>query len=598
MRRLIVTSLSLAMIAAVLPSSATAQDGSFIEGLFRTITAAKAAKEREQQAERERELRQRREKSVKPNPQDVRVPTSIFPPGPGGQAPSFGPSRVSPRQTKTLPPRQPTEARRPTSPRDQRRSDPRSIRVQSQAAADFVNGLVSLATSADAMVEAIRATPNPSPSLRAQLPDAYRLVADCQALLDRCDGLSDVTTLRDEYADIDARWRKLSFELRAIDSLGGQVRDPLRQCDRTCSSIAKQLGIQPQFDRRALRDVMITAATHLQTLEDDLTLCRLPRSRVDSLTSSCRLLRQRLVQEAERVDRASYEETVTRFTEYVGRFGNFASAIATIDDPHVQRRMDRIAQCGTDTYALLWMTPPEPTIDMTHAAGHLLQSVDTLLNQMNFGTMIGMPQNEQIEVLNLGRSLRAGAEHFKQVAAQGVGRGELVTCLSEVDRAWSSMRPRIAALRTISPAVISAVDRDLSQIQSSLGGRGANLQASLNELVELAAALEGSSEYLEADLKRYERYLQPASYRSAMMRAAGDFHDESRRLHEQLSRGDDIRSLQKRTDRMIDAWKQLSEGISDIQQHGLTSSRARRLQQAQQELLPIVARVAAALSTR
>lgn len=336
----------------------------------------------------------------------------------------------------------------------------------------------------------------------------------------------------------------------------------------------------------------------MQTLEDDLTLCSLPRSRVDSLTSNCRLLRQRLVQEAERVDRATYEQTVSRFSDFAARYANFASTISKIDDPHLQLRLDRIAQCGTETYALLWMTPPEPAIDMTHVAGHLLQSVDSLLNQLNFGSLIGLPQRDQIEVLNLGRSLRSGAEHFRDEASQGVGRRELLTCIGDVDRAWSSLRPRLASLQTISPAAIAAVDRDLGQILTSLGGRVVDQRASLAELVELAAALEGSSEYLEADLKRYERYLQPSSFRSKMMRAADDFHDESRRLHQQLSRGDDIRSLQQRTDRMLDAWEQLSDGLRDIQQHGLTSTRALRLKQSQQELLPIVARVAAALSTR
>jgi len=83
-----------------------------------------------------------------------------------------------------------------------------------------------------------------------------------------------------------------------------------------------------------------------------------------------------------------------------------------------------------------------------------------------------------------------------------------------------------------------------------------------------------------------------------MLRAADDFHDESRRLHDQISHGDDIRSLQKRTERVLAAWDQLSDGLSDIENHGLSPIRAARLQRSQQEILPIVAGVAAALSTR
>jgi hypothetical protein len=114
----------------------------------------------------------------------------------------------------------------------------------------------------------------------------------------------------------------------------------------------------------------------------------------------------------------------------------------------------------------------------------------------------------------------------------------------------------------------------------------------------VAAALEGSSEYFDADIRRYERYLQPASYRKSMVDASREVHQHAKRLHAELSGRADLAFCQREAGQLIDGWQQLSKDLGHIESHGLSSGRTEHLNRAHQELVPLVAQIAAALLER
>ncbi|WP_168565331.1 hypothetical protein [Crateriforma spongiae] len=586
-----------------------AQNGSFLDELFRSIAAAKAQREAEErrQAEQQRQQQQPRPSSPtpsrdqRPGGRSVDLPSSFFPPGPDGRPANPNTQRISPTRPDGSPapgPNQTSGRNSPLQPMQPRRGGRNSISVKSQEAAQFVRQLVDFASSADQMAHAMRDESRRIPALRPKLGEAYRLAADSRTLIERCDGLASLDQIHDPYCEIDARWRTLSFELRSINGLPDSVRQPLRRCDGACSAMAKMHHVQPQFDRVALREVLITASAHLLSLEDDLRLAVVSPQRAAGLTSECRKLRQIVIRESGELDRASYDQAVTEFNEFSMRYRDFAARCSTIDNPHVQARLDRIAQCGTDTYALLWMTPPAPAVDIEHLAQHLNRGADQLLGQLNFGSLFHLPKETQLQIFDLGRSLSASCDHLVQEAGSGASRSDLVECVSEIQRSWDPLQRHLASVQTIPPALVDAVGRDLVQICAALGIDDRPQAIDMRELVELAAALEGSSEYLRADVDRYERYMQPGAYRVMMDRSSDRLYDQSKRLHAELSRGEDLQRLQSTTDRMLEAWDELSAGMQDLDRHGLSPSRADRLRRSHQELLPIVARLAAALSSR
>ena len=123
-------------------------------------------------------------------------------------------------------------------------------------------------------------------------------------------------------------------------------------------------------------------------------------------------------------------------------------------------------------------------------------------------------------------------------------------------------------------------------------------------MLQAAAALEGASEYLDADLQRYARYLQPDSYRKSLLDGSRELHHHAKQLHALLSQpaaghsSQSMRKLQREAEQMLDGWEILSRELAHLHRHGLSSSRAERITRSQQELVPLVAQIAATLLER
>ena len=49
---------------------------------------------------------------------------------------------------------------------------------------------------------------------------------------------------------------------------------------------------------------------------------------------------------------------------------------------------------------------------------------------------------------------------------------------------------------------------------------------------------------------------------------------------------------------MLDGWQQLTQDLSHAESHGLSAGRVENLRRAQQEMVPMVAQIAAALVER
>jgi hypothetical protein len=88
------------------------------------------------------------------------------------------------------------------------------------------------------------------------------------------------------------------------------------------------------------------------------------------LVHEARLLRQVILQEADRLPELSYDEIVANFTNFIARWRPFAESLAAVRDPVLDRRLARINQCGDETYALLWMAPPPSSLPPSSVPEH------------------------------------------------------------------------------------------------------------------------------------------------------------------------------------------------------------------------------------
>lgn len=553
--------LTLLIVFLWIPATpARAQRGQLIEDLFRTIADA--------QLEREQRKRLEAEQAASRPPEPTREPLPI--------------PRVD-----------------PPGRRDDGRTPQGAINVRSREAAEFAQHLVRFNAAIEPMVGDLQRASASNVAVRPMLPDAYRVAADSRALIQACDGLASVRTIVEPYCDLDRRWRQLSFQLRSLDGLSNRFVTGIRTADDLVGKMSRQLQVQPQFDRRALHDLMMVAATYMQALMDDLQVVNMPRSEMESLTHDCRLLRQRLLAEADRVEETSYEDVVTRFTDFASRWSQFSERVYSRRDPHLQLRLDRIGECGDQTYALLWMPPPYNASTLAASARRLQTSCGAVLDQLTIRSMVSLRPQEQTRVLETSHRMYRASEDLARVTTRGVPRSELQQHFSQVDKDWRYLRPIFYRIPSLSNATLSSIDHECDLLRSALGVTGGpDPPLVRQDLIQVAAALEGSAEYFDADVRRYQRYLTPASYRKSIGDASQAFLHHARQLHEKLSRRSDLQSLQQETEHMLRGWTQLTKDLGHIESHGLSELRASNLHRAHQELVPLVAKIAAALSDR
>ncbi|TWU39676.1 hypothetical protein [Novipirellula artificiosorum] len=568
--------IAIVCFALIFPSkSASAQRGQLIEGLFRTLA--------ETQLERERIKRMEAEKRADgQTPTPAKDPYRVQLPSGFGTTPAFsGPG---------------TNIRPPVDRKQL------SINVRSREAAQYAENLVRFNQRFSPLVSELRSEAAAHPEIRGLLSEAYAIAADGNALLERCDGLSSLTPIVDPYRELDTRYRQFSFNLQRISGLSHQCTAAIEQCDELCGLMGAQLNIQPQYDRHALHDVMLKACTYMQALEDDLQIAVVSQHECRQLTHDLRLLRQQLVNEAGRVDQSSYDEIVDRFTEMVGQWRSFSGRVYAQNNPHLARRLDRISECGEETYHLLRIQPPISQDDLLASGHRLHQSMESVLEQLDFRSLVRLKPEEQLRVLESTRDLYHQSERFHTLCEKRGDRNQMRDVFAQIDQSWGSLSESLQQIPSLNRGTIAEIDRACQQLRSDFGIEGIHAPtSSLGNLVQAAAALEGTAEYLDEQLNRYQKSIRPSSYRDSLRGAASDLYLHSKRLHEALdTRGrlNDQRFLGKLQDEaedLVEAWNQLSNDLEHIDGHGLSSFEASRLKSVQRQAVPYVAEIAAAL---
>lgn len=550
--------LCLPLLIAAFPASAVAQRGSLIEDLFRSVAEAQLEREQRKRQERENELRRSTQ------------------PAPGGIQPIPIPG-----------------------PRTGQNAGPRSINTRSREVADLAQHLIDFNGVIHPLVGELRSAALRNPAIRELLPQAYQVAADTQTLIQRCDGMQSIEPLIEPYSELDARWRQLSFRLRALDGLSKSCTAGVRSCDKLVSTMARHLHIQPQFDRHGLHDLMVIAGAHMQSLLDDLDLARIDPKEAKRLSHDLRLLRQRMLGEADRVDQVTYDEAVVAFNDFTTSWSQFSQRLYAINDPHMVRRLDRIRRCGDQTYELLWIPPPYNSNTLTASAQRLESECAQLLDALTIRSMVTLKAQDQVRLLESSRRMFRASQEFTKLTSGNASQDELQQRFAAIDKDWAFIYATCRRLPTLKRAPLEAIEHQCEDLRGALGVVATEVRTiGHDELVQAAASLEGSAEYFQADLKRYERYLTPDRYRQSIFNATHEFYHHAKELHEALHQREDFRRLQREAELMLDGWQQLSKDLDDIEAHGLSERRAASLRRAHQNVAPVVAKVAAALLER
>ncbi len=566
----------LCFIVAVPGKRATAQQrrGQLVESLFRTLAEAQLEREQQKRLEAAAQAKLQAELAERPQPKDpyeVKLPSGFG--APAANRPSV---TVSP----------------PTG----------RINVRSREAADYAQNLVRFDQQIGPLIAELRTAAGNHPQLRGLMPEAYAVAAQTKAILQSCDGISSLAPIVDPYRELDARWRQLSFNLQAVPGLSNKCTSAISQCDDLCAAMCKQLNIEPQFDRQALRDLMITASVYMQALADDLQIAIPSETHCRKLTHDLRILRQRLIAEAGRVERTGYSDMVNNFGDFVGQWRAFANEVYAINNRHLHRRLDRIAECGEQTYHLLWLQPPMTAQDLVATADRLEHNLEAILGQLNLRAMVKLQPQDQIRFLQSSRELYDQSVQLHTMCERNAGRDQVRDLFVKIDRGWGSLTETLPQISSLNRGTIAEIDRACEQLRAGFGIENTHApDGSIGRLVQAAAALEGTAEFLEEQIKRYQKNLKPDSYRDSVRDAARELHHHSKELHESLdrrSRVDDQRylsRLQNDAEHAVEAWNQLAKDFDHLETHGMSPAQAQRLRGAQRQAVPAMAKIAAAL---
>lgn len=585
---------------------ARAQDGQLIEGLFRTWANSQVEKEKRKRMEAEAraaETSARRAENEKGSannrdPYEVQLPSGF------GRPSANGPERNIPPANRTSPvDRLGPSVNQPVPGRVSARRRP--INVRSREAAEYAQGLVQFTADFDRLLAELRSASPRNIAVGALMPKAYEVAATCETLIDQLEGLDSLSAIAPSHQALDRRYRHVSFRVRSVDGLSQSCRDLVGRCDQSCAAMAKQMALEPQFDREALGDLLMTAATYMQALVDDLELSQMDRAACRSLQHECRLLRQRLIAANREINAMPYDECVARFREFIVDWTRYSERVYAIQDPYLSRRLDRIGQCADQTYGLLWLPPPTSMSEVAAIAHRVEYDLKEISKSLTIFSISNLAPRDQASLLGTMRELISTAIELERQSQGGGSQPQLATTFARLDQAWCSVKPLLGDVSSVRVGLIAKAERGFQQLRDVFKTNAPYATpVRFADLVSIAAALEGTSEHLHKTLESYDHDLEPASYRRHLTDTARSFYRHSREVHELLSRSErlsdrgHLAKLRSEADDLLDDWNHLTEDLAEIQSHGLNGLRTAKIRQIQQELVPLVGQIAAVLTQR
>jgi len=463
----------------------------------------------------------------------------------------------------------------------------------SQSTSWFLSSITAFRDDINRLIPELQRAARTQAPIRDLIANAYQVGAEADSLYNRARSGEPLNSVFAAYQQADVRWRDVSYRLRATGSLDPQIISLVDSIDASTRTIDQRLGIAPPIDRVRLRDMMIVTLTFMDALFDDIRLAPLAFNQSDALLRDGRILRERLRQESYKIDRADYNAVVASFTEFVQLWRVYGSRLYQLNDAHVNQRLDSIRRQGEEVYASLRIPAATDRRQVQFAGQRLTVALSALQDQLaRWGT--NRLSADQLRFADAVRSLVNRSQLLETELSRGSASGSAVAILTEMDGTWAA---GLRTMRAVDPA--SGLQLSLSQIDALFTEmkdlmQVGNFQGQEN-LLNVVASLESTTDDFNIDVQRYKRYLTPTQYRDSLAEISDDMFAASRDLHRVLDNRGDSREATRLTQRIVERWQQLTPMLNELTQHGLTQSRAEQLFEGYRQIQPLLAQAASSL---
>lgn len=463
----------------------------------------------------------------------------------------------------------------------------------SQSSTWFLSSLTVFHDDVNRLIPELQRVAKTTPPVRDLIADVYQVGAETDSLYNRTRNGEQLNSVFSAYQQVDVRWRDVSYRLRATGSLDPRVTAIIDSIDESTRAIDQRFGIGPPIDRVRLRDMMIVTLTYMDALFDDIRLAPLAFNQSDVLLRDGRLLRERLRQESYKIDRADYNEVVASFTEFGQLWRAYGARLYQLNDAHVNQRLDSIRRQGDEVYASLRIPAATDRRQVQFASQRLTTALSALQDQLVRWGANRLPA-DQLRFVETVRALVNRSQQLESELSRGSASSAAVSILTEMDGTWTA---GLRSMRAVDPASglqfsLVQVDALFAEMKDLL--QVGNFQREEN-LLNVVASLETTTDDFNNDVQRYKRYLTPTQFRDSMAEISDDMFDASRDLHRLLDNRGDSREATRLTQQIIERWQQLTPMLNELTQHGLTQSRAEQLFENYRQIQPLLAQAASTL---
>jgi hypothetical protein len=490
---------------------------------------------------------------------------------------SIAPSQLSPGQ---LSPRLPPQSGLPGN------AAPQSLPAS--------NAWTTLSQNLSNITQDLRQSSSQQAGLRTLVPKSYQLSAQAENLRRMTQG-PEAARLQSFYPDFDRDYRQFSFELRSVPGVGQACRDSIAQCDSLINRMGRHYSVVPQWNRARFTEIVVMAEVYLQTMIDDLQIGSLNQAQCRHLSHDLQMLVAHLQSLRPNLEAIGYDQIASEFNQFTSQMTPLAREIREIRDPHLDRRLDRLRDLADECYSLLWMPAPVDQNSIVESAIRIETAIDELRDSLKSRPLRETPRDIQQKIDNLTRTIDRNAHQLADEIKHHPDDPSIPELLQTIDVASLELMQYLAPVPGLHHGYLATIRDEIGRLLILYRVPQSQNALNYDVLRSMASTLEGTSEYLKADLTRYERYLTPATFRTSILRAADDFYRASRSFHEAV---DDRRGLDElihsRT-ALIGTWQNLDAMMLDLAQHGLAANRTSSLFGYRDAIAEPIAGVAAML---
>lgn len=392
------------------------------------------------------------------------------------------------------------------------------------------------------------------PNIRTFLNDA-NIISALAVTLDRhASRINDHRQLQDEFQDLDAKWRELSYRLNAVRGISKPVTEEIAAVDQINEKMRDAIGMRPQVNRRELQQKTASLAAELNNLSEDIQSELTPRDAQQYQLALSRA-RQQVLNLSSLIDDpvVDMEMVENEYRKFQALWYPQRAKLQEHDNRYFDRSLRRITQSDGEIHQLLLLPTKVDSQQLIYLTSALQKNIDEFFERMSLKLLMHLPKADRVPVV--ASEFYGVCEHFIDEVKQNVDYNELLDSFQYIEQAQRSFFNVFGELE--SDEAIAA----LRQIEQTINTLSESLQVQRDvfdrrHAVDLAAKAETVIEDLEYFTKRWLKR-DPQPFARDCLAAVSELRTNTAQLHQDLVASVPTTNTRREMDDLYNTWREV-----------------------------------------